>query len=232
MKLFNNINLSFFIFIICIGWLFYFNKLYYKEGFSNKLNFSNTDQWGETELFYKNNFRNSELNKYNSLPKIPFPPNNSYIILDEINDIKSKQKKLTNEKIQNIKKETQTFIIINRFTSDPFLVSKIDYNLEYNISPIIMKLKNEYDRARPYRLDTTINPIIPGPKHPSYPSGHASESYYCAYALSKLYPEKKPVYLKIAKNISENREYAGVHYKSDTEYGMILGEKLAEMYPL
>ena len=36
--------------------------------------------------------------------------------------------------------------------------------------------------------------------------------------------------MKTAYSIAKNREYAGVHYSSDTIYGTIIAQKLSELF--
>ena len=77
----------------------------------------------------------------------------------------------------------------------------------------------KYNRVRPPYFDNRVIPWISVPLHPSYPSGHAVQSYTIAYLLSEKYPYKKMIYFESAKRISRNREVMGLHYPSDTEYG-------------
>ena len=62
--------------------------------------------------------------------------------------------------------------------------------------------------------------------HPAYPSGHSTQAFFIAYILGEKYPAKKQMYSHIANTISVNREYAGVHYKSDTSYGKIVAQNI------
>ena len=41
---------------------------------------------------------------------------------------------------------------------------------------------------------------------------------------------KKNFFMKTAYSIAKNREYAGVHYSSDTTYGTIIAQKLSELF--
>ena len=118
---------------------------------------------------------------------------------------------------------------------DKFSIDKKEYNIlikfiSKSVDPIILNLKKKYNRVRPYRLDTSIIPSIKPPKHPSYPSGHSIQSFIIAYLLSEKYPEKKNFFMKTAYSIAKNREYAGVHYSSDTIYGTIIAQKLSELF--
>ena len=220
--------------LVIITYLIYLfvNSFLINESFSNKLTFNNTDKWGDLELQIKNQLLPSEKEKYSQLTRRSFPNNNSQETNNEIKNIKLKQKQLSPQRIRDIKYQTDGFYNISLFTKKESLQKKLQYNLDTYIGPIIMNLKNTYNRPRPYKLDKDIKPVISGPKHPAYPSGHATESYYIAYCLSKLYPDKKQLYLKTANYIAENREYAGVHYKSDTDYGKILGQELSLLYPI
>ena len=94
--------------------------------------------------------------------------------------------------------------------------------------PIIMNLKVKYDRIRPSKFDKRVKEIIDLPDHPSYPSGHACQSYTIAYLLSLKYPDKEKFYLNYAKEVSENREIMGLHYPSDSEYGRKIAEEIVK----
>lgn len=90
------------------------------------------------------------------------------------------------------------------------------------------------------------------PAHPSYPSGHATWSAAAVTVLKAYFNEDfeipKPLMPndkndalipypgkltvggelnKLAANIALGRDHAGVHYRSDAEDGMLLGEKVA-----
>lgn len=95
------------------------------------------------------------------------------------------------------------------------------------------------------------------PTHPSYPAGHAVIAGACATILKLYYAEAAwslsvvhssngsslDAYVgdtsqmtihgeinKLASNMSIGRNMAGVHYRSDGDQGMILGEKIAIQY--
>ena len=64
-------------------------------------------------------------------------------------------------------------------------------------------------------------------KTPSYPSGHSTQGYLPAEVLKDKYPEKSKELDKKAKDISDSRNIAKAHYKSDSKLGKQLG---LEMY--
>lgn len=90
----------------------------------------------------------------------------------------------------------------------------------------ILREKKRFRRARPYDLDPSLNISISPPPHPSYPSGHASQSWALAILLSRLDPEREKIWFDAANIIGRNRELAGVHYPSDTRAGQNLAEQI------
>jgi membrane-associated phospholipid phosphatase len=91
------------------------------------------------------------------------------------------------------------------------------------------------------------------PLHPSYPSGHATVSGACSVILKVFFDETQLVtntvvastdglsllplddvpltvggeINKLAFNVAMGRDYAGIHYRSDAEEGLRLGEEVA-----
>ena len=86
--------------------------------------------------------------------------------------------------------------------------------------------KDKFQRPRPSQLRPDIAPVIDVPEHPAYPSGHANQYFMIAMALTEFAPQYEQRMFDIATRVSENREYAGVHYASDTQ----AGKKLAEQF--
>jgi len=222
-----NISISYLLLFFIIIMIL-FSCFCYKEGFSTNATFSNTQKWG---IFEKNIFnKKSEIidNLYINAPRKKYPSNNSSTTNYEISDIKEKIKDVSIKQRINIINELEFDNIIRKFKTSNKLRKSLEDSINEIVDPIIMKLKDEYDRVRPSHLDKKIKPIIDVPKHPSYPSGHSTQSFYIAYQLSKIRHDKQDEYMKIANSIAENREYAGVHYKSDSTYGKILGKYLSD----
>ena len=94
----------------------------------------------------------------------------------------------------------------------------INYLYNY-VSIIYLYLKNYHNRVRPEFCFKNLRSShskknIFLPNHASYPSGHATDSYFIHYFTNKNYA--------LADSISKNREIAGVHYPSDTKYGKFI----------
>jgi membrane-associated phospholipid phosphatase len=88
--------------------------------------------------------------------------------------------------------------------------------------------KARFARPRPNAIDPTLRPFLPDPPHPAYPSNHAFQNFSVAEVMSRAIPEASATteLFHVARRIGENREYAGLHYPSDTR----AGEELARAF--
>ncbi|GFE49031.1 hypothetical protein So717_07840 [Roseobacter cerasinus] len=86
--------------------------------------------------------------------------------------------------------------------------------------------KRIFGRPRPHIADPRIDPLIDVPTHSAYPSAHAVQTHLIAHALAEVYEDNALVadLFDVAARISINREWAGVHYASDTEAGMQIAQ--------
>jgi len=98
---------------------------------------------------------------------------------------------------------------------------------------IIHYYKDFFNRKRPWQLAKELGINWKGDDSdmgtvdsPSYPSGHATQAYYIAYALSEKYPELREKIFKVANMVSESRIDRGVHYPSDCIAGKELAQKI------
>ena len=93
-------------------------------------------------------------------------------------------------------------------------------------APVILELKKYHNRKRPYELDKDLKAVkMKSMNTPSYPSGHSAQAILIASALKDKYG-KGPAFLQTAKNISDSRNVARAHYKSDSVNGTKLGKQL------
>jgi len=93
----------------------------------------------------------------------------------------------------------------------------------------VFYFKNHFNRARPYHYYPQLNPTIAAPGHPSYPSGHATQAYTLAFALSEVFPQLRVKFEKVAYQLARHREIGGVHYASDSAAGKLLATQLVKM---
>ena len=87
-----------------------------------------------------------------------------------------------------------------------------------------LRYKARYDVPRPSVTAPQLRPFLENPKHASYPSNHAFQSFSIAYVFSRVAPEHPGVseLFRAAQRVAENREWAGIHYASDTRAGKAL----------
>jgi acid phosphatase (class A) len=110
------------------------------------------------------------------------------------------------------------------FNTKPHTANLLATSL-YELDIVILHYKKQYDRVRPSWLDTSITTTIAVPPHPSYPSGHATQSYFIALILGELDSKNAEVYIEDANRVAHNREIAGVHYPSDSTAGQDLARQ-------
>jgi hypothetical protein len=98
-------------------------------------------------------------------------------------------------------------------------------------APVILKLKKHFNRPRPKVLAKKMNIKMKdiemaSMKTPSYPSGHSTQGMLIGLALSNKYPRSRKAFMKTANNISDSRNVAHAHYKSDSDMGKKLGKSM------
>mmetsp|Transcript_26038 Transcript_26038/g.56233 ORF Transcript_26038/g.56233 Transcript_26038/m.56233 type:complete len:758 (-) Transcript_26038:284-2557(-) len=89
--------------------------------------------------------------------------------------------------------------------------------------------KRKFNYARPFQCDTDLNPCIKPPGHPSYPSGHMTQSQLMATLFSKVFESRSSDYEVLALSIGTNREAVGLHFGFDTKAGE---EFAGDLYPV
>ncbi|HZT37961.1 MAG TPA: phosphatase PAP2 family protein [Bryobacteraceae bacterium] len=90
--------------------------------------------------------------------------------------------------------------------------------------------KFAYWYLRPHQLDPSITPLFAVPNFPSYPSNHAVFSAARAEVLAYLFPARAELARATAKEASESRIWAGIHYPIDAEAGMQVGRSVAQKF--
>ena len=98
-------------------------------------------------------------------------------------------------------------------------------------APVILKLKKYFNRPRPKVLAKKMNIKMKdiemaSMKTPSYPSGHSTQGILIGLVLSDKYPKSRKAFMKTANNISDSRNIAHAHYKSDSDMGKKLGKSM------
>ena len=100
---------------------------------------------------------------------------------------------------------------------------------------VMMRLKRQFNRARPTQYYPALYPPLTVPGHSSYPAGHAVIAHLTARVLIEATtatagpgagksPYEKSL-IALAEEISLNRVIAGFHFRSDIREGRVAGEK-------
>lgn len=95
-------------------------------------------------------------------------------------------------------------------------------------SPVFFNLKQRWSRPRPAKVDDAVKPCTPTPDTGSYPSGTAAEGIIAGRLLADLIPERKTEILARSQEIATLRVAAGVHFPTDVEAGIKLGDAIAQ----
>jgi undecaprenyl-diphosphatase len=89
-------------------------------------------------------------------------------------------------------------------------------------------LKHAVRRDRPPTVVLDPEPLLEVPTTSSFPSGHTSISFACAYVISRLAPRLTVFVYTLAALIGFSRIYVGVHYPIDVLAGGVLGFVVAK----
>jgi membrane-associated phospholipid phosphatase len=89
--------------------------------------------------------------------------------------------------------------------------------------------KFTYWTARPNQLDPSITTVFPTPNFPSYVSNRATFSAARATVLSYLFPREAATFQREANENAESAIWAGIHFRSDLEAGIAIGEGVARL---
>ena len=150
------------------------------------------------------------------------PSDNSFTTMQEVKDLKKipMNRKFIKEK-DDIEKSFASIV------DDKELVGQL---MKESV-PIITKIKEHHNRPRPKKIAKKMgikmkDIEMPSMKTPSYPSGHSAQGTLIGLALSKRHPAKKKELMSMAKNISDSRNVAHAHYRSDSLFGIRLGKDM------
>lgn len=93
---------------------------------------------------------------------------------------------------------------------------------------MVWDLKYKWDVARPNQYDQTLRTLLCTPNFPTYPSGHATMAGCCEVVLRYFFPKEAKKLTKIAEDNARGRLYAGVHFPSDNDQGLVLGRYIGD----
>lgn len=88
-------------------------------------------------------------------------------------------------------------------------------------------VKQKFNRPRPSLRDSRVQPCVPVPSSPSYPSGHSIHATVWADLFTAVFPEHAKEFDAVARETRWARVLGGVHFPSDTQAGRLFGDELA-----
>ena len=86
--------------------------------------------------------------------------------------------------------------------------------------------KYVYFNPSPSQMDPRIKTVTGLPNFPAYISGHSTFSAAAATILGHIIPARATDYTNMAKEASVSRLYGAIHYRSDVEAGLTVGNKI------
>ena len=89
--------------------------------------------------------------------------------------------------------------------------------------------KYAYWAPRPVQLDPTLTTVFTTPNHPSYPAAHACVGGAMATVLGHLFPRETATFTALVEEAAWSRLAAGVHFRSDIEVGLVLGQAVGQI---
>ena len=114
-------------------------------------------------------------------------------------------------------------------------ITEMEYtSIENSLSkfePLVLKLKEYWNRARPYQyanlIEAPLFPIETFSSHsPAYPSGHTLQGRVWARLISTVKPELKDWAESVSIKVDLSRLALGVHFPSDIEFSKKIYKEL------
>lgn len=90
--------------------------------------------------------------------------------------------------------------------------------------------KYHYLVGRPIHFDPTIDTLWTTYPLAAYPSGHSCNLTAPAIVLGHLFPRDAHYFLSRAKENAASRLWSGIHFRSDFEAGVAMGEEVGEAF--
>jgi len=172
--------------------------------------------------------------------QLDFPLNNSESVKQELNDMVEKVRSIFDESnsdhFARYRRYDRNLLqsVISAFTVKGLDVAELVNSINDDISPTIIKLKQKYQRARPYQLaqyyKLKLFPYNTFSGHsPSYPSGHTIQAYVIMNIIGNKHPQAYGFCKQFITDIADSRVYLGLHYPSDNDVSYIIGQEILKL---
>jgi len=174
------------------------------------------------------------------LSKLDFPENYSKTTRHELNEISSKLKSISSPEskdyLQKYLKYDRSIeqSIASEFHTKGVDVEDLIFNIIDDIEPVIFKLKEKFQRPRPFQLGNIYKlKIFPFKSYnsssPSYPSGHAIIACVILNVIGNRNPEFYEFSNKLKDEICKSRIYLGLNYQSDIDASYFISDEILNL---
>jgi len=113
--------------------------------------------------------------------------------------------------------------------SDQLYIRSVFFSALADSNAAAFHSKYLYWVMRPSQRDPLINPVIPNPNHPSYPSAHSTIGATAAKILTAFFPENSAKWDALAEEAGMSRIWGGIHYPCDHQAGQKLGNQVGDI---
>jgi len=168
------------------------------------------------------------------------PLNASETVKDELNAITEAISNITEkeneEHFRRFKKYDRSLLqtITSVFMEKGIDIEKLAFDINDDIAPTIVKLKQKYQRPRPYQLGEyykiQLFPFETFSGHsPSYPSGHTLQAYCILNVVGNKYPQTYNFCKRMIDDVAYSRVHLGLHFPSDNDASFIIGQEILKL---
>ena len=162
----------------------------------------------------------------------PYPANVSIEVKRELEELQKRTENISKQDLEFAKiseKDHYQYWVDFLYSNGISITRKFLDGITDNTDGLIYTLKYHYNRPRPFQLGVyhrvPVNQTITtSANSPAFPSGHAFEAKLFGLILSEKYPHAKIKINDFAVRHAESRLNAGIHYRSDMEFGYELAE--------
>ncbi len=118
------------------------------------------------------------------------------------------------------------------FANPPYAARAYAYfsAAQYDALVAAWHYKTLYNRAAPYKVDSTVKTLIQKSDLPSYPSEDAVVAGVCVELMKLLFPGEQEFIQQKAEEHKRSRIIAGANVRSDIEAGEALGRSVAQKF--